>query len=676
MQEGAFFQDLAILTAAVGIVSVVFTKLKIPKVIGYLLAGVFLSPHTLNVSFFQDSQSIITIGQLGIVFLMFTLGLEFSAREMKAAKHVSIPTAIFDLVMMIWMGYTLGHEVLGWGMVPSLFLGAAVCDSATTLLAKTIEEMKWSSRPFVKYIFGTTIFEDILCVGVIALITGVAGGKGLTVSSAAHSLGGLGVFFTGVIVFGMVHVPRFLNRVGKMDDEALLLTVLGCCFFVSYLAFKLDFSLALGAFLVGILGASSEVRMRLTRLVAPLRNFFAAVFFVSVGILVDLSKCWDHKFTILILAALVIFGKGFNCTFMSILTGQKVKDAIQTGFGLAQIGEFAYMMALLYMTTTGDVNHPMYQIVVAVSLLTTCLNPVMLRISDPVGTWVEEHMPVKVTGWLAAYDDWINRYRTSVVPSRLQRHIRTRVMWLIVIGILNVCISVAATMLSDLDYSSFSVFFDKHKQFFFCLLALLFCMGMMFAPLTMLARSLGRDIAMVIAGRRTLRKWQNAVRTIVTWFVTLAVYLIAFVQVVMLTVHLMPDETNLRILLATSFIVVVISFMKHFARSAKKAGYGFQEALAAERRHLQKLKMKKDIILSVPDDFYVKITVDASSPVVGKTIKALDVRAKTGASIVSMERNGTHYRNPRPDWEFKEGDTVAVIGESTQIASFKKMFMA
>jgi CPA2 family monovalent cation:H+ antiporter-2 len=359
---------------------------------------------------------------------------------------------------------------------------------------------------------------------------------------------------------------------------------------------------------------------------------------------------------------------------MSILTGQKVKDAIQTGFGLAQIGEFAYMMALLYMTTTGDVNHPMYQIVVAVSLLTTCLNPVMLRISDPVGTWVENHIPGRITGWLSAYSDWLMRYRTSVVPSRLQRHIRTRLAWLFIIGILNVCVSVAVTMLADLDYSSFSVFFNKHKEVFFCLVALLFCLGMMFAPLTMLARSLGRDIAMVISGRRTLRKWQNAVRTIVTWFVTSAVYVVALVQVFMLTVHLIPNEKELRIILIASFVLIVILCMKYFGKSAKKAGYGFQEALAAERRHLQKLKMKKDIILSVPDDFYVKLTIDKNSLAIGKTIKNLDIRAKTGASVVSVERNGVNYRNPGPDWQFSEGDIAGVIGESTQIASFKKMF--
>jgi len=204
MNEGAFFQDLAVIMAAVGVVSVLFAKLRLPKVLGYILAGVLMSEHTWGGSFLVDPKSINTIGQLGIVFLMFTLGLEFSAGDMKKVKHVALPTGLFDTVMMIWFGYTVGHHLLGWGMVPSLFLGAALCDSATTLLAKTIEELKWGDRPFVRYIFGSTICEDIFCVAVIALITGVAHGDGMSAGAVALSLGGLGVFFTGVLVFGLI----------------------------------------------------------------------------------------------------------------------------------------------------------------------------------------------------------------------------------------------------------------------------------------------------------------------------------------------------------------------------------------------------------------------------------------------------------------------------------------
>jgi hypothetical protein len=204
-------------------------------------------------------------------------------------------------------------------------------------------------------------------------------------------------------------------------------------------------------------------------LVAPLRNFFAAIFFVSVGVLVNPSACWEYKGVILSLVMIVILGKGFNCFFMSLLTGQKVKDSVQTGFGLAQIGEFAYMVALLYMTIMHDPGHPMYQIVVAVSLITTCLNPIMLKISDPVGSFVESKMPELVRTWLSAYADWLNKFRRARVPNRLQRHMRVRFMWIIVIWILNICVAVGSTMLSNLDYSNFSMFFNTHKKFVFCI---------------------------------------------------------------------------------------------------------------------------------------------------------------------------------------------------------------
>ena len=189
MNESAFFQDLAVLMAVAGAVTVVFTRFKWPKVIGYLLAGILMSKNTFGGNFLVNEQSIYTIGQLGIVFLMFSLGLEFSAAEMKRVRHVAFPTAVFDTAVMIWLGYTAGRSLLGWGSVPALFLGAAVCDSATTLLAKTIDEMNWTRRPFVRYIFGTTICEDILCVGVIALVTGVAHGRGMSAAAVGMSLG-------------------------------------------------------------------------------------------------------------------------------------------------------------------------------------------------------------------------------------------------------------------------------------------------------------------------------------------------------------------------------------------------------------------------------------------------------------------------------------------------------
>lgn len=677
MNESSFFQDLAVMMAVVGCVSVVFARLHWPKVIGYLLAGVFMSEHTWGGSFLVDPKSIGAIGQLGIVFLMFTLGLEFSAGEMQKIKHVTVPTALFDSVVMIWLGYTVGRNLLGWNHVQSLFLGAAICDSATTLLAKTIEEMKWSDRPFVRFIFGTTICEDILCVGIIALITGVATGKGMSLGAVGVSLGGLLLFFIGVVVIGLILVPRLLNRVGRMkDDEALLLALLGCCFLVSYVAYKLDYSLALGAFLVGILGASTEVRSRLHELAAPLRNMFAAVFFVTIGLLVDPAVCLRHLPVILGLALLVIVGKGVNCFTMSILTGQRLKDAIQTGFGLAQIGEFAFMVALIYMTCTGDLSNPMYQIVVGVSLLTTILNPVMLRISDPVGDWCERHLPARVSGWLSAYGAWLTRFRTAAVPSRLQRHLRSRVVWLGVIAALNLGVEIGASMLSGVDYGAFSTFFEANKRVFFCLGANLFFISML-APSVGLAQSLGRDIAAVLTGIHQTKRWKTAVRRFVTFLVVSLVVLLAFAQIVMMNVNLLPHHPLVRGGVWALLLGVAAFGWKFFRRAGRQAGYRFNEALAAEKRRDARRKTADDaksVTLTVPGDYYALLKIAPGSPAVGETIKSLDIRAKTGASVVAVRRGADLFRNPGASWCFEPDDEARVIGDPDQLAALRRMF--
>ena len=669
MTEAFFFQDLAVLMVVAGIASALFSRLGWPKVIGYIAGGVVMSSHTWGGSFLADEASITTFGQLGIVFLMFTLGLEFSAEQMKKVRHVAVPTALFDTVVMIWLGYTVARRFLGWGTVSSLFLGAAICDSATTLLAKTIDEMKWSRRPFVRYIFGTTIFEDILCIGVIALVTGVASGKGMSLAAVGLSLGGLAVFLVGVVVFGLLLVPRLLNRVGRMkDDETLLLTLLGCCFLVSFIAARLHFSLALGAFLVGVLGSGTEVRERIFRLTAPLRNMFAAVFFVAIGLLVDPMVCWQNLPAIICLTLLGVLGKGFNCFALSILTGQRVKDAVQTGFGLAQIGEFAYMVALLYIASTKDSQCPIYQIVVGVSIITTCLNPMMLKFSDPAGDWLESHLPARVRGWLSAYADWIARFRTARMPSTLQRHIRSRVAWLAVIAILNIAVSFAAARLEKLGYARFSTFFDSHKRVFFCLLANLFCVSML-VPAVGMGRSLGRDVGMVLVGTRKPRRWRAAVVGLVTVFVLAVVFVLAFAQIVMINVNLLPDDPFMQAFMLAAIVFVMVIGWNRFAHAGRQAGRQFNEELAAEKR---RQNSSVTTTLSVPGDFYAHVPV-TSSAVIGRTIRELDIRAKTGALIVSVIRDGEKNRNPGPDWRFASGDEVMGIGNPSQLAALRRM---
>lgn len=653
--------------AVAGLVSVLFARLNWPKAIGYIFAGIIMSRHTWGGSFIVDENSVQTIGQLGVVFLMFTLGLGFSTSDMKKLKNVTFPTAVIDTAVMTYLGYTVGTKLLGWGAVESLFLGAAICDSSTTLLAKVIDEMKWSSRPFAKYVVGTSVCEDVICVGIIALITGIAGGNASFVA-VGKSLGGLFVFFLATIFFGLILVPRLLDSVAKRhDDEALLLTLLGCCFFVTWVAFKLDFSLALGAFLVGILGASSDVRRRLHALADPLRSMFAAVFFVSIGLLVDPAACWNHLPEILALSALVVAGKCINCFTGGIVSGEGIKTSVQMGFSLAQIGEFAYMVALLYLSTTGNTESPMYQIVVGVSLLTTVLNPFMIRISDPVGEWLETRCPARLARWHGNYRALMSRLRDSG-GSVSGNAVRTAIVELAVIAVLELAVVIVASMLDEYDWSRISMFFERNDRIFLCLGANAFMLAM-FAPVVRIGRTLGGAIGDMLVDPGA-SKWQQAVHSVVNHVVATVTVGGSFIWMVMLNVPIQPAETWAKCAVYGMLALAAVAGWRFFAKAGHRAFTRFAEAASAEERREKK---PKHIQFSVPEDTVHKLTLTSASPAVGATVVTLDVRAKTGANVVSVIRDGDIVRNIGSEWEFRIGDTLVVMCDKRQLAALKDL---
>lgn len=669
MSESAFVQDLALLMVVAGFVSVLFTRLGWPKVIGYILAGILLSDQTWGTSLLADESSIRTIAQLGIVFLMFTLGLEFSVSGIKKVKNVTLPTAALDTIVMVWLGYTVGRSFFHWDSVPSLFLGAAICDSSTTLLAKIIDEMKWTSRPFVKYVIGTSVCEDIACIGIISLISSVAPGKAMDFGAVGMSLGGLFLFFMATFVFGLVFVPRLLSSVAKRkDDEALLLTVLGCCFFVTFIADKLDYSLAFGAFLVGIFGASSEVRARLHRLVAPLRAMFAAVFFVSIGLLVDPVACCHWLPAILLLSAVVMVGKCINCTLGALVTGEKLKTAVQMGFGLAQIGEFAYLVAILYLSR--DPASPMYQIVVGVSLLTTVMNPLMLRLSDPVGDWLTTHCPKKVISVFDAYRAMLTKLRAAHVGDPNRAIVRSTLFTLGILAALELAVAIGFSMLNGRDWSQLSQFFDAHKRYVFCVLFNVFAVSL-FAPVMVLTRRLGRTLSLMIVGEPKAR-WQMAIDGAVRLAVLMAALGLFFAELSMLNVNLAPREPWIKWTLMGLFLVAAIAGWRFFLRAERRASERLTAALRADTTENEEAEEGLRALV-IPADTLQRLKIRPNTAAIGGTVVSLNIRATTGASVVSVWRMGRQIGNPGPDFVFQAGDEIGALGSRDQIAMLKRL---
>ena len=668
MSEGAFFRDLALLMSVAGLSAALFSRLGWPKVIGYILAGALMSEHTLGVSLFRDPQSISTVGQLGVVFLMFSMGLSFSAKEMKKIRAVALPAAVLDTVVMIWLGHTVGTRIFGWSPVESAFLGVAMCDSATTLLAKVVDEMGWGNRPFAKYVLGTSLCEDIICVGAIAVVTGFATGGGMSASAFAGSLGWLAVFFLAVLVFGMVLVPRLLLSVSsRKDDEALALTLLGVCFLVSFLAYHFNFSLALGAFLVGIIGSTSDVRERLAALVDPLKSMFAATFFVSIGLLVDPSALWASKTAILVVSLVVVVGKLFNITFASLLAGVDVRTSVQNGFALAQIGEFAFMVAILYAGIVNDTSIPMFQIAIGASLLTTLMNPWMIRLSGPAGDLAERLVPERFRVFLDAYRAWLAKIGASE-GSPAFRRLKFAAIRLGVYAVLMFAVASACTLLYRIDYAGLSEFFERHDQIFFFCLANLFCVAML--PLwTGSARPLADSVTELLCGEGTAR-WQSAIQPLVRFVAFAVVFVLFLAEWGAIAVSIAPAKGP-SLWIGIAVIVLVGAFgWRRMVKAGHRASKRLHEALTAEER---REGLKRTMTVTIPEGTISEVVIPATSPAIGGTVVTLNVRAKTGASVVSVVRGGKTTRNIGPEWEFRAGDRIVALGDHKQIAALKDL---
>ncbi len=668
METTSFFQDLAVILVSVGAIAAIFERFGWPKVIGYILAGVVIGKHTLGGSFVVNQASIDVLGQIGVVFLMFTLGLEFSVRKLKKVGHVIFPTALLDMAVMIWAGHFVGTKILGWGTLQSLFLGAAISDSATTLLAKTISEMGWGTRRFTKYIFGITITEDILCVGVIAVLTGLVKSGSMQVGAMVYSLGGLLLFLTGVTIFGLLLVPRLLNRVAALkDDESLLLTMLGFCFLVSFIAAKLDFSLALGAFLVGVLGAESEPLKRIYQQCVPLRTMFSAIFFVTIGLLIDPAQMLSHGPVILGVSLVVVIGKTVNCTLGALLTGQDLKNALQTGIGLAQIGEFAYLVALIGLTMKA-VDSSVYQIAVGVSVLTTVMNPFLMRASDPFSDWAERRLPRRWKEYLETYSNWVERFLHSSASGVTEKAIRFNLALVLLQLALVAVIYIAAGMLAEVDYLRLSPVIEANKKtLLWGAASLLTVPNAIF--LFFRARSLGGAVAdALIPAKVAETLWALSFRRVTRLLFAVGSLAALFFESVLLSGTVMPEQVWARALVGVTLLVVGAVGWSRFRRVGL-------ESLETLRSVLTK-EIETDPSESAADllDIHTeRTTVVQSSAACGRSLKEFDLRARSGASVIGIERGGRTVVNPGAHERLEAGDVVLLLGDDDQIMRARKL---
>jgi len=447
MHDLHFIQDLATVMLIAGLTTVIFQRLRQPVVLGYIIAGVLVGPYTFPVVFIHDEQTIRTLSELGMILLLFALGLEFSLKKLREVGGAALVAAVCEIVLMLWLGYEIGR-FFGWSSMDALFLGAMLSMSSTTIIMKALDDLDLKRERFAQLMFGILIIEDVIAIVLMALLTGIASTGGLEASEAMAAVGRLTLFMAVSLVVGLLLVPRVVDYIARVSrDDVLLVAVLGLCFGFCLLVTEMGYSVALGAFMIGAIVGESQSVERIERIIGPVRDMFSAIFFVAIGMLIDPAMLKEYWLPIIVVTTVVVLGKVITCSFGTFVAGNDGRTSLRVGMGLAQIGEFSFVIASLGLTlkvTSGF----LYPVAVAVSAITTFLTPYLIRASDPLATALSRRLPQGLSGLLGAYTDWMGNLSLGGQGVVVAKMIR-RLVWHVII---NMMLVVAAFLIMSYLY--------------------------------------------------------------------------------------------------------------------------------------------------------------------------------------------------------------------------------
>jgi CPA2 family monovalent cation:H+ antiporter-2 len=391
----ALIEDLALILIVAGIVTLVFKKLKQPLVLGYVVAGFLVSPHMPYTASVVDTENVHLWADIGVMFLLFSLGLDFSFKKilkMGASPIISASCIIFCMSML---GLLVGHA-FGWGKMDCIFLGGMLAMSSTTIIYKAFDDLGLRQQQFAGLVMSVLILEDILAIVMMVLLSAIASGNNPDGGQMLGSIVKIIFFLVLWLVVGIFAIPAFLRQVRRLiNNEVLLIVSLGMCCAMAVFSTKVGFSSAFGAFIMGSILAETIEADKIIKLVEPVKNLFGAIFFVSVGMLVDPVILLEYAFPIFILVMTILIGQAVFGTFSFMLAGESLKSAMRCGFSMAQIGEFSFIIASLGLSL-GVIGNFLYPVVVAVSVITTFLTPYMIRFATPAYNNLEKHLPSKI----------------------------------------------------------------------------------------------------------------------------------------------------------------------------------------------------------------------------------------------------------------------------------------
>ncbi|MGH7673766.1 MAG: cation:proton antiporter [Gemmatimonadales bacterium] len=665
------------------VTTVVCQRLRQPVVLGYIIAGLIVGPHV-PIPLVADAAIVRILSELGVILLMFSLGLEFSIRKLVQVGPTAGVTAVLQSSIMIWLGFLVGR-LFGWTTLESLFTGAVIAISSTTIIAKAFDEQRITGT-LREVVVGVLIVEDLIGILLIALLTAVASGSGLAAGPLVVTTGRLALFLIGLVGLGLLLVPRTMRLVARLNRrETTLVASIGICFGIALLAQAFGYSVALGAFIAGSLVAESGEEKQVEQLVEPVRDMFAAVFFVSVGILIDPALIAQYWPAVAVLTAVVVLGKVFGVTLGSFLAGYPMRTSVQAGMSLAQIGEFSFIIAAVGLSL-GATRDFLYPVAVAVSALTTLFTPWLIRAAEPAANWVDRKLPRPLQTFAALYGSWVEDLRSASRASPAKAGVR-RLVGLLVLDAGIIAVIVMATSASmgrivALVRERVGVS-DVVVRLLLVVAAIAlsapFCIGVV-----RVSQKLGITLARLALPAETTRRvgFAAAPRRMLVVTFQLAGVLLVGLPLVALTQPFLPGALAAAVM-TVAMAVLGVGFWRSATNLEGHVRAGAQvilEALAAQSRGPAEpaggnpLEQVQQLLPGL--GVLAAVRLEAGSPATGKTLAELNLRGITGATVLAITRERGGVVVPTATEVLRAGDVLALAGSHGAIAAAKGILLA
>lgn len=651
-------KDLALILVVAGIVTIVFKKLKQPLVLGYVVAGFLVSPHMPYIMSVADRADISTWGDIGVMFLLFSLGLDFSFKKILKMGALPIISTCSIVFCMMMLGIVTGH-LFGWSRMDSIFLGGMLAMSSTTIIYKAFDDLGLRQQRFAGLVMSVLILEDILAIVMMVMLSAIANGSNPDGGQMIGSLMKIGFFLILWFVVGIFLIPLMLRSMRKfINNETLLIVALGLCCAMAVLSTKVGFSSAFGAFVMGSILAETIEAERIIKVVEPVKNLFGAVFFVSVGMLVDPAILVEYSWPIVTLVLVIILGQVIFGSLSFLIGGQSLKSAMQCGFSMAQIGEFSFIIASLGLSL-GVIGKFLYPVVVAVSVITTFLTPYMIRMATPTYGMLERRLPKK---WIMAMNNLTLAKQTTQPEAKWRTLIKQMVRITVIYSILSGA-SIA------LMFTFFLPFVRQLLPHWWAnaacgLLTLLFISP--FLRAIMMKKNHSEEFKAL---------WNsnpyNRLPLILTIIVRVAV---ASAFVFYICYYLTRFTNALMISIALAAVALMI-----ISRSLKK------RSIKMERLFMQNLR-SREIVAEVMGrrrplyegrlldrDVHISdFTIPEDSLWAGKMLRELEFRNRYGVHISSILRGSQRINIPNGGTILFPGDNIQAIGSDDQLTAFSE----